>query len=309
MRLNRLVLVLLSGASVLGLQTAMVSAADLVTNLPGTIVQDAELPAVSGFNGKWELDTGLIYSGMGLRAAGSLSAPLGDRFGIQGDVMGTWTAAHGPALSSAVHVFTRDPSRYLAGVTAGFVVTENAKLGLVGAEGELYLDRWSLEGWAGVAGLDFVDPKLVDKTGVFAMGDVAYYATDDLRIALGGRYLLGDFSLHTGFEYQFAGPGGSPLSLTGDARLHDNGAYTLTVGLKGYFGGSTQKSLIERHRQDDPPNRAIDIFNSAGNQIYQTSDETPPPPLTLEDQCILNGGYWQYPGEPNNPDPEACLPP
>jgi len=74
-----------------------------------------------------------------------------------------------------------------------------------------------------------------------------------------------------------------PLSLTGDARLHTSGGYSFTVGLKGYFGGTDDgKSLIDRQRQDDPPNRAIDLFTAAGNQLYQTA----PPPVDPETACL-----------------------
>ena len=50
-----------------------------------------------------------------------------------------------------------------------------ASIGALGVEGELYFDRLSLEGWAGIAGLNYVDPALLDKTGAFAIGDLAHY--------------------------------------------------------------------------------------------------------------------------------------
>ena len=204
-----------------------------------------------------------------LRAAGSLSLPVGDRFGVQADVMGNFSPSS-TVFGGALHAFTRDPSRYLLGVTAGVVVQPGqATLAALGAEGELYLDRISLEGWAGIASLNYVNPAMLDLTGAFAIGDLAYYPTDNLRVSVGGSYLLGDLSLHAATEYQFDGPGGSPLSLTGDARLHTSGNYTLTVGLKGYFGGDPSKSLIDRNRQDDPPNRALDLYGAGGSLMAE----------------------------------------
>jgi hypothetical protein len=283
-------------------------AADLNLD-PGTMVQDTQLPAVSGLNGKWEFDPGILNGGGQIRASGSLSAPLGDRFGIQGDVTSNYSSAHGFVVGGALHAFTRDPSRYLAGITGGVVVSQNAKLGALGAEGELYLDRVSIEGWAGVAGLDFVDPALADKIGFFGIGDVAFYPTDDFRLEVGGSDILGDLSVHGGGEYMFHNLG-APLSVTADARVHANGSYALTVGLKGYFGGNDDnKTLIDRQRQDDPDNRALDLFNAAGDQIYQTSqvsdpleagceaaaERNPNDDIVYENgQCLFNGNPFDH---------------
>jgi hypothetical protein len=277
-------------------------AADLIMN-PGVIVQpDTELPAVSGINGKWEFDPGFLSGGGLVRGAGSISIPLGDRFGLQADGMGTWTSNHGLVVAGAVHAFTRDPSRYLAGVTAGFVVSSEATLAVIGGEGELYLDQFSLEGWAGLANLNYVNPALLDKTGLFAIGDAAYYATPDLRFAVGGSYVLGDLSVHASTEYMFHGLG-MPLSVTGDARLHNNGSATFTIGLKGYFGGNDDgKSLIDRHRQDDPPDRAIDLFTAAGSQIFDKAPgATGPSPGDFDNfsDCEAAGFFWDF-------DSEAC---
>ena len=238
---------------------------------PGVIVQQgADLPAVSGLNGKWEFDPGIITGGGTVRGAGSISAPLGDKIGVQGDGFASYSSGKGLAYGGAGHIFTRDPNAYLAGVTAGFVTVPGATLGAVGLEGELYAGQLSLEGWAGYAGLNYVDPAMLDKSGAFAIGDLGYYATPDFKLSLGGSYILGDMALHAGTEYQFHGLG-APLSLTGDARLHRDGNYSVTVGLKGYFGGDDSKSLIDRQRQDDPDNRALDLFGAAGDQLYATA--------------------------------------
>ncbi|RYE10407.1 MAG: hypothetical protein EOP22_05045 [Hyphomicrobiales bacterium] len=270
---------------------AAANAADLI--LPEPIAyQDDELllPAVSGVNGKWELSGGLFNpGGIGFRAAGSVSIPLGERFGAQGDVMATWTGSD-LYLAGAGHLFTRDPSLYLLGVTGGVVVEPGvATLGAVGLEGELYLDRWSLEGWAGVAAIDYVAILPPDQVGFFAIGDIAFYPTDDLRFTVGGSYILGDTALHLGAEYQLTSFAW-PVSLTTDARIHSGGAYAITAGIKGYIGGEPGKSLIDRHRQDDPPNRALDLFSAAGGLLD-------PDPPTDEEICLYTEedfGDWIY---------------
>ena len=299
MFMRRLTLVLLGSISAYAF-AATAQAADLILD-PTPIVDQggAMLPAVSGVNGKWEITPGLADGGAEIRGAGSLSVPLGDRFGVQADIMGSWNSATGYAYGGALHAFTRNPSSYLLGVTAGVVVVPGASIGALGVEGELYFDRLSLEGWAGIAGLNYVDPALLDKTGAFAIGDLAYYATDDWRLTLGGSYVLGDLSLHAGTEYMFHDLG-TPLSFTADARLHNSGSYSLTVGLKGYFGGNDSKSLIDRQRQDDPRDRGLDLFNAAGNQLYDT---TPTDPESL---CILT--QQGTPGWRWDSGLETCVP-
>ncbi len=294
---------LLGSISVYAL-VSTVQAADLILDPTPVAAQgDAMLPAVSGVNGKWEFEPGYADGGGQIRGAGSLTVPLGDRFGLQGDIMGSWNSATGLAYGGALHAFSRDPSSYLLGITAGVVVVPGASIGAVGAEGELYLDRISLEGWAGVAGLNYVDPAMTDKLGGFAIGDLAYYPTDDWRLTLGGSYVLGDLSIHGGTEYMFHNLG-TPLSFTADARLHNTGNYSLTVGLKGYFGGDDSKSLINRQRQDDPRNRGLDLFNGAGNQLYATPDATTvvdTEAACIADQTDTPSWYWES-------EIETCFP-
>ncbi|OEO32653.1 hypothetical protein VW23_010595 [Devosia insulae DS-56] len=252
------------------------SAADLILTSPEPIEDqyvDLVLPAVSAVNGKLELYAGGISDPESaiFRAAGSLSVPIGERFGVQGDVAvgnidDSWS------FGGALHAFTRDPSSYLLGVTAGVVFADGSRLAAVGPEAELYLDRISLEGWAGWAAIDYDDLLMPDESGFFAIGDVAWYPTDDWRLSLGGASILGRESLKLATEYQFAGLG-FPLSGVGEVRAYDTGAWSAKVGIKGYFGGDPDKSLIDRHRQDDPPNRALDLFSAAGDLLTATPGE------------------------------------
>lgn len=251
-------------------------AADVLAS-PEPANQGLVLPAVSGVNGKWELDAGYLSDPASavFRAGASLTAPLGDSFGVQGDVSFANSGA-GPVYGGALHLFTRDPSNYLFGVTAGVIRSSEATLGGVGPEAELYFDRWSIEAWAGVAGLNYDDPLLTDQTGVFALADVAFYPTDDVRLSLGGSSVLGYNALHLGGEYLFRDLG-TPLAATADARLGEDGRLIATLGLKGYFGGTDDgKSLIDRQRQDDPRNRAIDLFGAAGPELYTSVPDTEP---------------------------------
>jgi hypothetical protein len=238
------------------------NAADLLILSPEPVAMqdiDMVLPAVSGPNGKIELDLGLVTDpdNATFRAAGSLSLPVGDAFGIQGD-LGVESIGGEWSTGAALHVFTRNPASYLVGVAAGVVVSDGSTLAAIGPEAELYLDRVSLEGWAGWASLNYDDAFLDDETGFFAVGDLAYYATDDWRLSIGGASILGTESLKLATEYQLTGFG-LPISATAELRGFDTGSVSAKIGIKGYFG-DPDKTLIDRHRQDDPPNRVLDMM-------------------------------------------------
>ena len=51
------------------------------------------------------------------------------------------------------------------------------------------------------------------------------------------------------------------LSLTVDGQLGEDGYTSVMAGLSLYFGGE-DKSLIRRHREDDPRLRFFNIFNA-----------------------------------------------
>jgi len=257
------------------LALATAKAADLLILDPiPTAEQDIAyvLPAVSGPNGKFELDLGALTdpSTVLFRAGASFTIPVGETFGLQGD-LAVGRFADEWVGGGALHAFTRDPSSYLLGVAGGIVLADGAALGAIGIEGELYLDRISLEGWAGWAALEY-DGILPDESGFFGIGDLAYYPTDDWRLSIGVASILGSESLKLATEYQFADLG-LPLSGTGELRAYDTGAWSAKVGIKGYFGGEADKSLIDRHRQDDPPNRAIDLFSAAALLLTAEGEE------------------------------------
>lgn len=263
----------------------------LVLSLEPVEQPDGSLPAVSGVNGKLEFDVGGLSdpASATFRGGASLSVPLGERFGVQGDLF-VGSLDGDLSFGGALHAFTRDPASYLLGVTAGVVVADGAQLATLGVEGELYLDRISLEGWAGLASLDYDHPMMADDSGMFAMGDLAYYPTDDWRVSIGATSMLGLESLKLATEYQFSGLG-LPLSGTGEFRAYDTGAYSVKVGLKAYFGDE-DKSLIDRHRQDDPPNRALDLFSAAGDLLHDNGPR--PEDFDTENGCQDAGFYWDW---------------
>ena len=86
-----------------------------------------EAPAVSAPNAKIAFEAGALdlpAPAFLSHAAGTLTLPLGDRFGLQADL--SLAAAPGFSAGGALHLFTRDPQGYLLGGALGLVRTPGA---------------------------------------------------------------------------------------------------------------------------------------------------------------------------------------
>lgn len=242
---------LLSGTIAAGMYGSVSLAADIETSGP--------LPAVSGPNGKVEIGGGWSdIDDLGddevFRGGAAFSMPVGDMFGIQADL--TALDAYGDtAVGGAAHFFTRDPNSYLLGVYGGYVDVGSTDAWYVGPEAELYLDNISIEAVGG-----FMDISGVSGTDFYAMGKVALYATDNLRLSVGASTVADFESANAGLEW-FMGDTGLPLSLTVEGQLGEDGYTSVLAGLSLYFGGE-DKSLIRRHREDDPRLHFFNIFNA-----------------------------------------------
>lgn len=237
---------------------ALAPAVLVILSIAGAPGAQSAGPAVSGPNGKIEFDAGALSVPTGFvgRAAGTVTLPVGARFGIQADFSAG--NAGGSMASAAFHVFTRDPQSYLIGGTLGAIRTPGATVVAAGPEAELYLGQWTVEAWGGVA---LARPTSgAGRTGAFGMAEVAYYPDPNLRISGGFSVLDGFAALHVGGEY-LLGRGDMPLSFTTDARLGQDGSILATVGLRLYVGGGS-KPLIARHREDDPWDRGGSLFSA-----------------------------------------------
>jgi hypothetical protein len=242
---------LLSGTIAAGLYGSVSMAADIETT--------TALPAVSAPNGKVEIGGGWAdlddtSSDEVFRGGAAFSFPVGDMFGIQADL--TALDAFGEtAIGGAAHFFTRDPNSYLLGAYGGYVDAGSSNIWYVGPEAELYLDNISIEAVGGV-----MDISNNGGTEFYALGRVALYATDDLRLSVGASTVANFESANAGLEW-FMGDTGLPVSLTVNGELGEDGYTSVLAGLSLYFGGE-DKSLIRRHREDDPRLEFFNIFNA-----------------------------------------------
>jgi hypothetical protein len=237
----------------------------------------SDLPAVSAINGKIELSAGWadidpIDPTAVFRGGASLSIPVSDRFGLQADIAAL--SEFGDSYrGAALHAFTRNPDSYLLGIAGGFGAANAATFGYIGPEAEFYADRVSVEAWAGYMNLDLAG---VQSSQFFGFGDIAYYPDDNLRLSVGASTVAGFKSGDVSGEWLLS-DSGLPLSLTAEGRVGDAGFVTASLGLKLYFGAE-DKTLIRRHREDDPRNRTLDIFSAAGSAFTPNNNVPIPCP-------------------------------
>ena len=242
---------LLSSASILALlvaATTVVSGTALATDLRE---DRAVLPAVSGANAKVGAFGASLDGESAAGAFAALSFPLGHGFGAQFDgLIGDGNGGNFHGFGG--HLFWRDPSRGLLGVYASYLRwnTETfyddfwvtgAKVGKIGAESHLYLGPLTLEG---IAAYQFGS-----ETGFAGKATVAYYPRDNLRLYLGVNHLEGP-GLDC-FHGRRVGTVGPRDVLFADVGFNEDHDTRVLAGVKFYLSHE-DKSLIRRHREDDP---------------------------------------------------------
>jgi hypothetical protein len=219
--------------------------------------QDAG-PAVSDPNGKFSVEGGAYDDEQSALALGSYTLPLGHAFGLQAD--GAVGHIDQDTMGGGgVHLFTRDPSRYLLGAYGSYHTWNDINIWRAAAEFQLYVDRFSLDGLAGYEGINFPStagglPVLSsDDNHAFTHIDLAYYPIDDLRLYAGYRYESEASLGAAGFEYLLRNYG-SPMSLFVKSDFGKEEFNRVTGGLRIYLGPNPDKTLIARHRTEDPEN-------------------------------------------------------
>lgn len=243
------------------------------------------LPAVSGVNGKISVEGGL-FDAEGFGAlSGSNSLPLGQSFGVQVDgSVGTLDEEF--FGSAGGHLFWRNPEYGLLGVYGSFTALDgvDAEVSRIGVEAEYYWNQVTLKGVIGAEFMDIDAPINYDETNLFAFSDVSFYAMDNLELSVGHRYTGEKHALALGVEYQlnqqvFA----SGVSLFAEGRIGEDEYQGAWAGVRMYLGDD--KTLIRRHREDDPTEWAEDnlfgIVNSS--ECFPTFTE-----VTIGDGIYLN---------------------
>ena len=261
-------------------------------------------PAVDGVNGKLEGFGGWSdWRGYGRLAnvtaggLGSLAAPLGDRFGVQIDGI---AASHRGFFvgGGAGHLFMRDPGVGLLGAYGGF--THNNRLSdsryRVGAEGAVYYGPFTVSGVAGYEdgqshftplgfGPNFFAYQWSPSRGrFFDMVDISVYPTYNIKLTVGHRYVGSLHAAALAGEALVWNLGNSAVTGFVEGRVGENDYKAIWGGVRFYFG-QNDKTLISRHREDDPPNWLKDDMFASQNAVRDgalllppTASAPPPPP-------------------------------
>ena len=224
--------------------------------------------------------------------------PLADRYGLQIDGGFGSLDRSGFGIIGA-HLFWRDPALGLLGAYAGYTRWNKfggVDVGQVAGEGEYYWGRFSLRGVAGIefgssafntttvtqttapAGAvpgvittsTFVEGYDV-KTWFFDEFDLKYYPTDNWAAYIGHRYHGGKHALALGTEAALPIGGGRMASAFVEGRVGEGDYEGVWGGLKVYFG-QKDKTLIRRHREDDP--EKVELLSAATNSHVQSGSSS-----------------------------------
>jgi hypothetical protein len=229
---------------------------------PDAAVPDdtAPLPAVDGLNAKISGFGGVAEDVPLYGGAGSVTLPLGHEFGLQLDglLAGFDSEDQGNVTlaGTAAHLFWRDPSHGLIGAYGHYIhadAFDGVDIFAGGVEGALYWGQFTLEGVAGVEGgeVDTSFGNFAIDTRFFDVAQVAWYPVDDLKLSAGHSYSLGENSALFDAEWGLDAGGGIMASLFANGSISEDGDGAVLGGLRLYFG-QQPKTLIRRHREDDP---------------------------------------------------------
>jgi hypothetical protein len=269
-----------SDVSALGYARSTRSDAAAVRRLP------QPLPAVDGINAKIDGYGGGANHVNGFYGGnGSLSFPIAQQWGAQID--GGVGSFDGSGWSrGAGHLFWRDPSIGLVGAYGSYfhwngigaltIPRIGVNVGRFAAEGEYYWSRWTFHGLAGYETVHLNVPNVANLPGLLSIPNrffdsvsASYYVTDNFKLSIGHLYIYGRNGLTLGGEYGFALGGGRMASLFADALLAESGNNAVLAGLRIYFG-QRDKSLIRRHREDDPTSYGgLDAYGGLNAEVLQ----------------------------------------
>lgn len=234
--------------------------------------------AVSALNGKIDAAYGTIHDTSSRAISATISAPVGDYFGVQIDTL-YQKVAERDFYGLGGHFFTRKSSQGLLGLIVGGIRSNAVSNVTIGIEGEWYLDYFTV---GGIVGYDSVmksgsvistySPRLnTQRDFVLANLYAAVYPLPDLMLRFEWTNRLSRNFYDVTVEYQTPVDG---LAIFGDVGVGDADFFQLLGGVRYYFGG--KKSLKARHREDDPENFLNGVTGGSSLMTGAGQNSTPP---------------------------------
>lgn len=209
--------------------------------------------AVSQVNGKAEGIVASVDGDSAFVALGSATVPLHPQLGTQVD------AAFGKLdsenlLGVGLHLFTRDPQFYLLGAVISYTENNDFDMYRYGVEGEYYYGPYTVSAVFGQQNGD------VDSNG-FGAVDFSWYPNDEFMVQAGVSFADSDDTKgHIGGEFLVR----PNIAAFADIGFGVEDYEHAIGGIRYYFG--VEKSLQQKHREDDPENNlltgAIQALNS-----------------------------------------------
>lgn len=233
-------------------------------------------PAVGEVNLKVSAQGGNIGGKDGSVADAALSLPLGHSFGAQIDAS-TGNYQNSSYGGVGLHLFARDPARGLIGLTGSNQSLGSLKQNRVGLEAESYYSTTTLRLRGGYQDGDTKNGQYGDISGRF-------YASENLVLSAGFGSNPNSSNVTMGVEWQPNLNSMPGLAVFANASTTSDNFTSSTLGVRYYFGST--KSLIKRHRNDDPDTLLLDgtsalaqafiaARNTSPNCVYTTAVTAP----------------------------------
>ena len=226
-------------------------------------VDDNSKRAVSKPNATIDLSGGSKDGNGDGEIGGVVTIPLNDKFGLQIDSL--YGKAGGvDSAGVAGHYFYRDPEQFLVGATAMLYNIDGNEIIRYGAEGEYYLDNFTIAPSIGMQSGNGID----GSTGFYGL-DLSYYPNDNLKFTLTGQGYADTQGASGEIEWQPSDK--SPLTTYATVGDGENSNSFALVGVRYNFGGECQ-SLKYRNRHSDPDNIVKKVNDMLGQSILKDSE-------------------------------------
>jgi hypothetical protein len=186
---------------------------------------------------------------------GKITLPIGEKFGVQVELGG----GNNEYFGTGLQLFWRNPDDGLVGVFASHENEFGLDLDRFGVMGEVYIGQITVSSKVGLQSGDVADD-------VFGSLEVAYYASDALKLRVLGDFTAEVSTVTAGIEWRPALELAPNLSVFADLSQSDRDQSAVMVGMSLHFGDST--SLMDRDRAEDP---SYIIFRR--QQLRQLADD------------------------------------